>query len=235
MTDSLIEPVAGERAEVLDQLLAQRWSCRSYRPDPVPREVVEQLLTMAQRTASWCNTQPWQTIVLSGAATDRFREALSAHVATGAEGAFDFEAPGQYQGVYRDRRRESGWQLYDAVGIEKGDRAASTAQMLQNFRFFDAPHVAIVTTDAQHATYGAVDGGLYVSTFLLAAQSLGLGTVPQAAVAGYSPFVREYLGIGEDRKILVTIPFGYPDAEHPINGYRTDRADLSEVATFIDE
>ncbi|MBZ4231695.1 nitroreductase family protein, partial [Mycobacterium tuberculosis] len=79
---------------------------------------------------------------------------------------------------------------------------ARLTQMLENYRFFGAPHVAVITSDAGLGTYGAVDCGGYVATFLAAASSLGVATCAQAALALYSDGVREHLGIGEDRLIV---------------------------------
>ena len=102
------------------------------------------------------------------------------------------------EGVYAERRRASGYGLYTALGIERSDHDARAGQMLENFRFFGAPHVALITTDAGLGTYGAVDCGGYVATFLSAATSLGVATCAQAALALYSDGVREHLGLGED-------------------------------------
>ncbi len=235
--DSAVVGPGADRSAHLADLLTSRWSCRAYQQREVPRPVIERLLSLAQRSASWCNTQPWQVIVTTGAGTDRFRAGLAEYSA--AHGAdhgdeFEFPPPAAYSGVYRERRRASGWQLYEAVGIERGDRAASARQAFENFRLFGAPHVAIVTTDAEQGVYGAVDGGLYLGTFLLAATSLGLAAVPQAAIAGRARFLREYFDIPADRKILAGISFGYADGDHPANSYRTARAPLSEVVTWRD-
>lgn len=225
--------VADDRSAMLEQLLAERWSCRAFTGREIPRPVIVRLLTLAQRSASWCNTQPWQVIVTTGEGTERFRAALSAHVRKhGPDVSPDFGQPGEYHGVYRQRRRTSGWQLYDAVGVQRGDRAASAEQAFQNFRLFGAPHVAIITTDASQGVYGAVDAGTYVGTFLLTATSLGIATIAQAALAMHSPFIRGYFSIPDDRKILVGISFGYPDHTHPANGYRTVRAPLTEIVTW---
>ena len=220
-------------ADVLSQLLEDRWSCRAFDSREVPRELIERLLITSQRSASWCNTQPWQVIVTSGRATERLRNALCEHVRVRPEQAFDFSPPAQYTGVYRDRRRESGWQLYEAVGVTRGDREASARQAFENFRFFGAPHVAVITTDAEQGTYGAVDAGLYVATFLIVARSLGIATIPQAALAGRSDFFRDYFQIPDDRKVLLGISFGYADEAHPANSYRTSRAQLEQVVTWV--
>jgi nitroreductase len=219
--------------ETVERLLAARYSCRAFRPEPVPREIIARILDAAQKTASWCNSQPWQVTVFSGAATGRFADVLG-EAAGGGGHASDFPFPREYRGKYQERRRESGFQLYNALGIARGDKAAYHKQMLENFRFFGAPHVAIVTTDEALGIYGAVDCGAYVANFMLAAQALGIATVPQAALAGHSEVVRAHLGVGDDRRVVCGISFGYADEAHPANSYRTSRAALAEAATFID-
>ena len=63
----------------------ERYSVRAFLPQPVPRETIEHVLTVAQRTASWCNSQPWQVLIASGEAKERFRKAIYAEAASGAE------------------------------------------------------------------------------------------------------------------------------------------------------
>ncbi|HKP08890.1 MAG TPA: nitroreductase [Microbacterium sp.] len=217
----------------VETLLRERFTCRAFVPTPVRPAVIERILLLAQRAPSWCNTQPWQVEVCSGSATARFRRALLEHVERAGEGAaFDFDPPSTYTGLHRRRRSESGWQLYDAVGVRRGDREASSRQAARNFEFFGAPHVAIVTTPAELGAYGALDAGVYLSTFLLAAQANGVATAPQAALARFAPFVRDYFGIGHDRKVVYGVSFGYADEQHPANSYRTGRAALSETVRF---
>jgi len=48
---------------VLGDIVASRFSCRAYRPDPVPREAVEQILEAARLAPSACNKQPWRFVV----------------------------------------------------------------------------------------------------------------------------------------------------------------------------
>jgi nitroreductase len=220
-----------EEFTALSRILDDRWTCRQFKTDQIPRDTIEALLRLAQRTPSWCNTQPWQVVLTEGAGTDRFRKELLEHVAT-ATPEPDFAFPAQYTGAYRDRRRECGLRLYDSVGIVKGDHAGTTRQALRNFELFDAPHVAIITTEADLGVYGAVDCGLYIGTFLLAAQSLGLGAAPQAALASYSLFLRTYFDLPEHRRVVAAISFGYPNPDHPVNTFRTSREDLDQVATW---
>jgi nitroreductase len=226
--DELPEP-----ARILAGLLTARFSCRAYLPTPVPRRQIEHILQLAQLTASWANIQPWQVIITEGEGTRRFAEALYDHAQNDPMGMdFDFPPPPGYQGVYDERRKECGIQLYTSLGIQRGDRQAGLLQALENFHLFGAPHAAIITTDRDTGLYGAVDTGGYVANFMLAAQSLGIATIPQASLARYGSFVRSHFNLPQERAIFCGLSFGYADADHPANGFRTFRADPEEVADF---
>src|SRR3546814_4970612 len=120
------------------------WSsdvCSSdLRQDRVPQPTIDAILALAQRTASWCNAQPWQVIVASGAATDRFRDAL----AQPAPAVPDLPFPEDYPDEYRMRRRECWPPPYDSVGVAHRDRAASGPPGARRFVLFDRPPCAIV-------------------------------------------------------------------------------------------
>ena len=215
----------------LDALMAARYSCRAFRPDPVPRDVIAAIVSTARRVPSWCNAQPWQISVTSGDESDALRAALAAEV-SGSAASPDLPFPSGYSGVYQDRRRTCGWALYEAVGVEKGDRAGSGRQMLRNFDLFDAPHCAIVHSPAELGPYGALDCGGFVTAFTLAAQAAGVATIAQAALASYAPMLHRHFGIGEDRIILCGISFGYADPEAPANGFRTERASVADIVDW---
>ncbi|WP_428288654.1 nitroreductase [Hydrogenophaga sp.] len=226
-------PASSAAAQVLDQLLAERHSCRAFLPQPVDIEVQKRFLQTAQRTASWCNSQAWQVTIASGAAVERFREAMYRAASSGAERGSDFPFPKEYTGPYLARRRECGFQLYQAVGVERGDKAGGARQALENFRLFGAPHVAILTSDPGLDVYGAVDVGGYVQVLLLAMQAHGVAAIPQAALAAHSGLAKSLLGIDPARKVVCAISFGYEDTSHVANSYRTSRASLDEAVTWV--
>jgi nitroreductase len=225
------EPAADDSGN-LELLLRRRHSCRAFLEQPVAHEITTKILEIAQLTASWCNAQPWQLHIASGAALTRFRDALLSE-ASGAPARPDMPFPGEYPGVYLERRRDCGWRLYDSVGIVRGDRAASARQGRENFRMFGAPHVAIVSTPAAMGVYGAIDCGAYVSNFMLAAESLGVASIAQAALASYPDLARDHLGIASDRTVVCGISFGYEDSSHPANAFRVGRAAISESVVWV--
>ena len=235
MTAAASTPAAlpGEHNEsgfhTLSALLNTRYSCRAFLPDALPRATIDQILATAQRTASWCNAQPWQLTISSGASLARLRDALQAHIAAAVTSATtataprlpptpDLPWPREYRGVYQERRRECGWGLYEALGIAKSDREASARQAAQNFAMFGAPHVAIVTSDEALGVYGAVDCGAYVANFMLAAHSLGVGSIAQAALA--------FGGLG-------TVPWRDPAVEAMLVGESPSDALFAQAADVL--
>lgn len=223
-----------EEAHLLAKLMANRFSCRGFQQTPVPRETLEAILTIAQLSASWCNSQAWEVIVTSGEGTEKFRQALLSNVeASGAGLETDFGRPSAYVGRYLERRRETGWQLYEAVGVTHGDREASGRQTMQNFHLFGAPHAMIVTSNRDLGVYGAIDCGGYVAGLMLAAKSLGVDTIAQAAIAMQSPCVRSHFAIPEDRMIVCGLSVGYCDPSHPANQFRTRRDSIDEVVRWV--
>jgi nitroreductase len=215
-------------------VLKSRYSARRFLSQPIPEQTLERLLELAQYTPSWCNTQPWQLVITRGEATDRFRQALYQHARSGAKPEPDFAFPAAYLGAYRDRRKLCGVQLYQALGIGREDKSAAAEQSLENFRFFGAPHVAIVTTDDSLGAYGMLDCGLYIQTFMLAARDLGIGSIAQAALASYPAFIRQFFGLPADRKLVCGISFGFADEAHAIHSYRTERAPLTDVVRYLE-
>ena len=145
-----------DRIGVLEELLNERYSVRAFLPKEVDRATIEHVLTTAQRTASWCNSQPWQVIIASGEAKERFRQLVYKEASGGLGDDYDFTPPREYVGVYLERRRESGFQLYNTLGIARGDRSAYAKQALENYNFFGAPHVAIIRRAARHLRRGGL-------------------------------------------------------------------------------
>jgi nitroreductase len=212
------------------ELMDKRWSCRAFHPDPVDRDTLRQIFATAQRTGSWCNTQPWAVHLFSGDATRRLAAELTAHAAAHpslVDHTPDVPLPERYVGRYQQRRRAAGHALYASLGIDRDDRAAREAVMQDNYSFFGAPHVAIITSDRAQGVYAALDCGAYVANLTNAALDLGVATIAQGAIGVYAGKVRELLALPDDRVV------GYPDNDHPANRFRTERADLSDLLTEL--
>ncbi len=80
-----------------------------------------------------------------------------------------------------------------------------------------------------------MDCGAWVSNFLLACAAQGLGAIAQAAIASWPDILRAHLSIPPERNVVCGISFGYEDDAHPANRFRTMRAPLHEVVTWVGE
>lgn len=218
--------------EVLDQLLSERFSCRGYLPRAVPDDVIASIFEVARRSASWCNTQPWHMVITRPGTTEPFAKALTEQALAQTRVETDLAFPPEYKGEFLDRRRAAGFALYEAVGVGRKDFDGRKKQAMENFRFFGAPHVAILTTAEELGPYGAIDCGGFLTCFLLSARAHGVATIPQAAIAQHSPFIRDYFDIPEGRQVICGVSFGYADPDHPANGFRTDRRDGGDLYRF---
>ncbi len=225
-----------DRIGVLEELLGERYSVRAFLPRASAARN-HRACAAGGATHRVVVQQP----ALAGADRERrgqgafSRDDLSHGAASGAPEDGDFPFPREYLGVYLERRRESGFQLYNTLGIARGDKAAYAKQALENYNFFGAPHVAIIHTDEALGVYGAIDCGAYVGNFMLAAQALGLGTIPQAALARQSGLIRKHFNLAPDRRVVCGISFGFADNAHKVNSYRTSSASVADTATFVEE
>ncbi|MGX5831805.1 nitroreductase [Mesorhizobium sp. 43Arga] len=219
--------------ENLFAVVRERYACRAYKSMPVPMRDICQVLEVARTAPSDCNTQPCSLFIVSGPALEALRDEMFAAASSGAERSSDVPPIATYTGVYQERRRECGWGLYNAVGIERGDRAASGRQALENFRFFGAPHLAVVTVHEDLAERGLFDTGIYLGHFLIAARALGIATVPQGAIAHYASIIRKHVPIAKELRIVCGVSFGYEDEAHMANSFRTTREPISHTVAFV--
>lgn len=76
---------------VVSAVIEKRRSCRSYRPDPVPRDALDRMLEAARRAPSACNRQPWRFVVVTRRET---RDAIASRgLLPGVSGRWVAEAP----------------------------------------------------------------------------------------------------------------------------------------------
>ena len=147
----------------------------------------------------------------------------------------DIPFPARYDGDYGRRRREAGIALYQSVGIVREDKEGAARQMRDNYRLFGAPHVAILTTEADLGTYGALDCGIYLANLIALMQARGIATIAQGALPRFSPFIRAFFGIPENRLVLCGLSFGYADETAPVNQFRTSRDPADAAVRWVDE
>lgn len=213
-------------------LLNSRYSCRAYKKQEVSEKDIREIISTASRVPTWCNAQPWEVLVTRGEATEKLSQLLIESTKTQQINP-DFNWPTQYVGQYAQRRRQCGYQLYESIGIQKEDKKRRKEQMMLNYKFFGAPHVAIITSESDLGPYGSMDCGGFIAAFTIVAQAKGIATIAQASVTGYAQTIRKYFQIPKNRLIQTAISFGYSDDLHPINHFRTEREKSEKVVKIF--
>ncbi len=214
-------------------VVRERHSVRNFHPQPVPEDILRSVLEDAQRSPSNCNTQPWQTHIVSGSKRDALSKAiLAADDAGQLTPDFSFGI-NDFPGIYRERYRAQGAAYYQAIGVKREDYDQRRDASRRNLEFFGAPHVALLfMPEVGDNVRVAGDIGMYAQTLLLSLTAHGLGGVPQTMLGFYGETIRKELDIDPSLKLLFGISLGYPDRGHPANQYRINKAPISESVIF---
>ncbi|MEZ5342643.1 MAG: nitroreductase [Acidimicrobiales bacterium] len=219
-----------------ETLVNTRRSIRGYKPDRVPREVMEEIIEIAKRAPSSMNTQPWHFHAVTGAPLEHIREGNTERMMAGAAADREIKtADHGYQGVHRERQIGIAVQLFEAMGIERDDKARRTDWVMRGFRQFDAPVSVVVTIDKDLATdtVAHFDVGAATYGLVLAATSKGLGCVINGQGIMQSSVVREHANIPEDQVIMTCVAMGYPDESFVANDVVSTRRPNADVVNFI--
>ncbi|KJZ19176.1 nitroreductase [Loktanella sp. S4079] len=220
------------RSDLYD-LLRQRRSTRAFTSAPVDRSTIARLCTAARRAPSGANLQPGKFHALAGNELDALSARLVAAAQSGMPTALEYSYfPERMSPTHKDRQRKAGFALYEALGISRRDIAGRRAQFDQNYRFFDAPVGIVVTIDRDMGKGCFMDLGMSIMALLLAAEAEGLGATGIGALANYGAITHDQLGLDENELVVCGIAIGHADPNSPVNQFRTERAALSEFASF---
>ncbi len=210
-------------------LMQQRRSIRAFRPDPVPDELLTQILRTARQAPSGGNLQPGHFIAVRGELRQQLSTALLQDFEGQAPECEDYAYfPRPMPMQLRKRQVASAQALYSALGVTREDRAGRDAQFARNYRFFDAPVALVVTIDAHFGPGGYMDLGMALYGLQLAAAAHGLGSCAIGALASYPATVRRVLDLPEHQHIVCGLALGWADEAAPVNQTQTTRAPLNE-------
>jgi len=219
----------------VDEAIRSRQSVRAFLPNPVERTTVEELLRLASRSASGSNIQPWRVRVIAGDAKTRLTQAIYDAVARDGFEPYQREwnyYPVRWREPFLGRRRKIGWDMYSLLGVAKGDFEGTQQARMRNYEFFGAPVGMIFTLDEDLEIGSWLDLGIFLGSIMIAARGRGLHTCAQAAFADFHSVIRPLLGIPENEVIVCGMALGHIDPDAPVNGLKTERADLAAFASF---
>ena len=219
------------------ELMHHRYSVRHFTNEPVTEEQLTAVLEVAQRTPSWSNTQTWQVHVLSGDILAEIGQRLRTEVTERTPRKIigpDLPLPTRFTEQEMQRRRVTGYGRYASLSIDRQDQVARFEAALDNYDFFGAPVGLIITSNRSVGPYGWVDTGSYIASLQYAAWEFALGTCALGSIGTHADLIHQYLGLDDQVDVVAGMALGHPDHAAPGNSYRTERASLYEVVTWVD-
>lgn len=218
-----------------EEIAQDRRSIRGYKPDPIPRDVLEEIIHIAKQAPSSMNTQPWHFHVLTGEPLERIRKGNTEKMMSGSSVDREIKLNHGYEGPHRERQIEIAVQLFEAMGIARDDKERRLDWVMRGFRQFDAPVSIVITVDKALAddTIAHFDCGAATYGLVLAAWSKGIGSVINGQGIMQSSVVRENANIPEDQVIMTCVAMGYPDETFVANDVKSRRSPNEQVASFI--
>ncbi|MBC8271877.1 MAG: nitroreductase family protein [Gammaproteobacteria bacterium] len=221
-------------ANDFDKLVAERRSIRGYKDEPVPRELIAEVIAIAKGAPSSMNTQPWFFHVVTGEPLDRIREGNTQKMMSGANVDREIRMNHGYEGEYRRRQVDIAKQLFAEMDIAREDAEKRQDWVMRGFRQFDAPVSIVVTCEKtmEHDTICHFDLGAAVHGLVLTAWTRGLGTVINGQGIMQSSVVREHAKIPDDQTIMTCVAMGWPDFDFPANTVKSVREDNDHFVTY---
>jgi len=218
-----------------DDVIMGRRSIRGYKPAPVPRKLIEEILELAMRAPSSMNTQPWNFTIVTGEPLDRIRQGNTERNLAGIPHSREFRIGEPFAGEHRERQIGVAKQLFSAMDIARDDKEKRMDWVMRGFRQFDAPVCIIITYDKvlNGSDDTPFDCGAVTTALVNAAWSRGLGAVINSQGIMQSPVVREHAGIADDQVIMKAVALGWPDETFPANAVVSERKSVDEAATFV--
>lgn len=218
-----------------DDVVVGRRSIRGFKPEPVSKETIREVIGLAMRAPSSLNTQPWNFYVVAGPVLDAIRAGNTERNLAGVPHSREFRVHGEYAGAHRERQVEIAKQLFGAMGIERDNKEKRTDWVLRGFRQFDAPVSIVVTYDREiHGSdIAPFDCGAVTNALVNAAWSRGLGCVINSQGIMQSPVVREHARIPDDQVIMICVAMGWPDDSFPANAVVSNRKSVDEATVFV--
>jgi nitroreductase len=216
------------------ECITTRKSIRRFKPDPLPREVLMEVIDIAKWSPSYKNSQPWEAVICSGAKKEALSKMLLELLATGAQPCPDVPAPKTWPPPEAARIEDHFQHRRASIGVNLGDPDHIKKTKKENYQFYGAPHVIYLFQDATLSPWSLFDLGLFAQSLMLAAHAKGLGTVAQAFATDYAREIKRFLAIPDTKRLILGMPVGYPDTESQEYTYRSHRVATTELMRWIE-
>jgi nitroreductase len=218
-----------------EDVIRGRRSIRAYTTEPVPQELIREILDEARWAPSSRNTQAWSVWVVGGDALERFKAAFK--VAVAREEADAADLPGTQTGDWPETCSARAVELMKtrAQTLEAaGEVSGPAASMERMADCFGAPVLLVFGfEDCLAPASAAYDTASLVQNVCLAAHDKGLGTCQSTTLVRYPGLLRDILPGSAEKKMVVAVTLGWPAPENAANTFARSRAPLDEIVTWV--
>ncbi len=214
----------------LIETIEGRKSIRAFKPDPVPREMIEKILLLATKAPSAINLQPWEFAVVGGKEKQRLCHRLLK--AYGEKRVSCSPRTTRPLPPEIDRRRKELFQemkpYVDQLGISFEDYINEGS-----FNFYGAPTAIIISMDRAFPKTRLVCIGATLGHLVLTAHALGLGTCPIGIITAFEDEIKDQLNIPEAKEVILGVALGYPDWENPVNRFQSSKENFPNITRWF--
>jgi len=213
----------------LFELIKDRKSCRVFKPDPIPQELIREILFWAGQAPSAINVQPWEFIVVSGNEKQRLTTKLvkaqeQKRISCGPGTSRPLPEPW----IKRPRELMAGLtKLMEEMQVEPNHFIT-----MGSCRFYGAPVALLVCLDRLFPTSRLLCLGMALGYLFLAAQAKGLATCPIGLITSHEEVIKDHLNIPEEKQIVLGVALGYADSL-PINSFKSSREEIGNMIRWI--
>lgn len=217
------------------EAIRERKSIRAFKPTPIPKVVLEEIMDAAIQSPSAMNTQPWHLTVVMGKVLEELKKDNVAAFTSGQPWQSEIQSI-PFQGVYRQRQVGLAIQIFKLMGIAREDKEKRTEWQKRGPCFFDAPAAIILTMEKSlsGSELSLLDMGALTQTLCLAAMKHGLGTCIEDQGTMYPQLVRKHAGIPESDRVIIGIAIGYPDWDFLANKLESTREPIEKVVSWVE-
>jgi len=218
----------------VSEALRARISCRAFKPDPLPFELLRGILDAARWAPSGGNLQPWRVIAVAGAERDAVCALAQQRLQANPEGEVGDRPiyPANLWEPYRSRRFAVGEAMYALLGIPREDKLGRLAWLARNYEFFGAPAALFFVIDRRMGHGQWAHLGMFMQSIALAAHERGVASCMMESWAMLRETLRAHFALAENDMVYCAMALGYADETAAVNRLRSERADLAELIQF---
>ena len=203
-----------------------RMSIRGYKPDPVSRATILEILEIAHWAPSGMNVQPWEFAVVSGPMLDEIKKAVQKERETNPP------SPPEVPPMYMQRRAKQVAEIAGSMGGEESYQKHMEARRAKGGQFYGAPAMIFIYNDVDFGARSNLDIGLLVENILLVAHDKGLGCCVLGSATACADVIGSIIKLPESKKIVTGLIIGYPDMSAPENGFPRLREPVESLITW---